>query len=72
MLSTEPETRFEAPERLFDAQSYRLGSAWRGYDVTSDDLSFVMLRGTGAGPSEAGGLVIVENWFEELREAAPR
>jgi hypothetical protein len=49
-----------------------LGSAWRGYDVTSDDLSFVMLRGTGAGPSEAGGLVIVENWFEELREAAPR
>ena len=35
------------------------------YDVTRDDERFVMIRFRGGG--EAGELILVENWFEELK-----
>ncbi len=35
------------------------------YDVTPDDQRFVMIRNRGA--EEAGELIIVENFFEELK-----
>jgi hypothetical protein len=37
----------------------------QGYDVTPDDQRFVMVRRPQGG--EVGEVVVVENWFEELR-----
>ena len=35
------------------------------YDVTPDDQQFVMIRNIGE--EEASELIVVENWFEELK-----
>ena len=44
---------------------YLNGSGHRLYDLTPDDRRFVFLR---IGDSQFGELIVVENWFEELRE----
>jgi Tol biopolymer transport system component len=50
---------------LFPAVAYSGGGTYPNYDVTPDDRRFVMVRGvTAAGESE---LILVENWFEELK-----
>ena len=61
-LEVVPAETFVMGERrvLFSTQGY-IGP----YDVTADDQQFVMIRLTGAGQS--GELIVVENWFEELR-----
>jgi len=38
------------------------------YDVTTDDQRFLMIRFRGVG--ESGELVVVDNWFSELKERA--
>ena len=50
---------------LFPAGAYRLENNHRAYDVAADDRRFVMIRlgGTGGG----GELILVENWFEDLK-----
>ena len=45
-------------------------SQGRLYDVSSDGQRFLMIRFGGAGDdaSDPNDLVVVQNWFEELRE----
>jgi len=53
---------------LFADSTYLEAPSYRGYDVSRDDQSFVMLRvlpETAAAPT--GQLVFVDNWFTELR-----
>ncbi|HET6578156.1 MAG TPA: protein kinase [Gemmatimonadales bacterium] len=53
------------PKVLFSASPFVIGSNAGVYDVSPDGRRFVMIRpATGAGESE---LVVVQNWFEELR-----
>jgi Tol biopolymer transport system component len=53
------------PKVLFSASPFVLGDNVGVYDVSPDGRRFVMVRpATGAGESE---LVVVQNWFEELR-----
>ena len=52
---------------LFSATPYRRATQHPQYDVTPDDRHFLMVRPTGAGDFE---LIVVENFFEELRERA--
>jgi hypothetical protein len=54
-------------EVLFPLDGYLLGV--RRYDVTRDDLRFVMLRIDDDTDDESGPeLIWVQNFFEELRE----
>ena len=46
-------------------QGYRLSRLRQQYDVTPDDQRFVMIRLGGSG--NAGELIVVENFFEELK-----
>ncbi len=46
-------------------QGYRLSRLHQQYDVTPDGQRFVMIRNR-AGDS-AGELIVVENFFEELK-----
>ena len=60
----------EGRERLFDASPYLVGEAgnWHSYDVTRDDERFVMMRSLSVAGETVGRLVLVTNFFEELRQ----
>ncbi len=50
---------------LFSVQGFRSDTFHQQYDVTPDDQRFVMIRTPGG--QEAGELIVVENFFEELK-----
>jgi serine/threonine-protein kinase len=52
---------------LFSMADYLTSNGHPMYDVSPDDQRFVMLRIGGEGTA-ASELILVENWFEELRE----
>ncbi len=62
-----PGPRFVTGERrvLFPIQGFRSTPQHQQYDVTPDDQRFVMIRNVGA--EEAWELIVVENFFEELK-----
>jgi eukaryotic-like serine/threonine-protein kinase len=60
------------PVKLFENRGYIGGGAQGGgrtYDVAPDGRRFLMIKNTG--PAEPPQLVVVLNWFEELRRLAP-
>ena len=54
-------------EVLFPMDGYLTASAHAMYDVSPDDRRFVMLR-IGDEETAASELILVTNWFEELRQ----
>jgi serine/threonine-protein kinase len=69
-VETEPTFRVGERRALFPLGSeYRLPQAYTAYDVALDDQRFLMVRLFQATEDRvAGTLIIVENWFEELKE----
>jgi hypothetical protein len=69
-VSTEGELSFEPPMQLFVATTQRIltGSQVSSYDVARDGR-FLMIE-----PLDATGasIVVVQNWFEELKRRVPR
>lgn len=63
-------TRVEVVSRraLFSLAPYALTSNYTPYDVTADDQRFLMIRPVGTGDGEQRPLILVENWFEELKQ----
>jgi serine/threonine-protein kinase len=66
------------PTRLFDASSYALGAIGtftvsRTYDVSPDGQKFLMIKPSEnpAQSSTVQQIVIVQNWFEELKAKVP-
>jgi serine/threonine-protein kinase len=61
-----PGTTFVVGEQrtLFSTSAYRFDAVHQAYDVTADDQRFVMIREPQA---EAYELIVVENFFEELK-----
>ncbi len=73
MVAVEIETRPTfTPGRqsvLFPTDSFRYSASGRSFDVSRDDNRFVMLRSVSAGvPSK---LILVQNFFEELKRLVP-
>jgi serine/threonine-protein kinase len=56
------------PKVLFSAAPYTVGGSYQLYDVAPDGQRFVMVRGVAAAAETE--LVLVQNWFEELRARA--
>ena len=73
LVSAEVETEnaFVVGERraLFPVQGFRYTQVRSQYDVTLDDQRFVMIRNFDE--TESSELVIVQNFFEELKERVP-
>ena len=67
-VTTAPTFSAEAPRALFPAGEYARSASYRGYDVSPDGRRFLMLRpivdSVEAAPNR---VVVVDNWFEELR-----
>ena len=65
-VETEPTFAPGQAEVLFSATEFRSTAAEPRYDVTPDDERFIMIRQTGE--TGAGEIIVVVNWFEELRQ----
>ena len=67
-VSTDPGFALGQQEVLFSVAGYMRHSAYAMYDVTPDDQRFMMLRIGNEENAAASELILVTNWFEELRE----
>jgi serine/threonine-protein kinase len=59
-----PAALFEAEERILDMRL--LNNTSRAFDVSSDGQRFLMLKDTAADRASRRGIVVVQNWFQEL------
>jgi Tol biopolymer transport system component/tRNA A-37 threonylcarbamoyl transferase component Bud32 len=69
-VASEPNFPIGTPELLFEFSDDLIvsgGSLTRGYDV-SDDGQFLMVKRSGDPRDQ---LIVVQNWFEELKQLAP-
>ena len=64
-VRTAPTFSIGGMKTLFGASSYLAYDARRQYDVSRDDSRFLMLRAFN--PGSADRLVVVDNWFDEIR-----
>ena len=79
-VSTEPTLRVSRSEVLFEAR-YALGPAGGlNYDVSADGQQFLMISEAEDDDAEDGDaeaapphttLIVIENWFEELKRLVP-
>jgi serine/threonine-protein kinase len=67
-IRTEPTFTAEAPVVLFTGNYYRARD--RNYDISPDGRRFLMLKEVGQS-SDPDTLVVVLNWFEELKRLVP-
>jgi serine/threonine-protein kinase len=71
--AVQSQTSFSAgsPTKLFEGSSYGWTlTVGRHYDVAPDARRFLMIKQP-SGRSEADRLIVVENWFEELKARVP-
>jgi serine/threonine-protein kinase len=71
-IRTAPTFSAGAPTKLFDGR-YVGGPFWRTYDVSRDGQRFLMIKdsATAEQPSTPTSVVVVLNWFEELKRRLP-
>ena len=68
-VETESAFRVRGRDALFSAAGYYSHPNFAQYDISPSGDRFVLLRTTGdAGTGLLDDLVIVTNWFQELRE----
>ena len=56
------------PAKVFDTKYY---GNFYSYDVTPDGLRFLMIKESNAADRNQASIVVVLNWFEELKRLAP-
>ena len=69
-VETEPAFKVGRPTPLFE-EPYEIdpyGGVNPNYDVSRDGQQFLMVRSSG---SETADLIVIQNWFEELKERVP-
>jgi eukaryotic-like serine/threonine-protein kinase len=62
------------PSKLFDGPYFRGTTgitATRTYDVSPDGKRFLMIKPSAAGQDSTPTIVVVQNWFEELKRLVP-
>ena len=71
-VQSDPSLSFDAPVELFrSAYAAEPIGLVRSYDVARDGR-FLMFEAEDAGSPAPASIVVVQNWFEELRRRAPR
>ena len=64
-FQTRPGVASGAPKRVFHGRYHSLEELGRTYDVSPDGRRFLMIKGSG----DQATMVVVLNWFEDLRKA---
>ena len=73
VLQIDPTFRAGSPEVLFETPGYLLNPA-QGHDLHPDGQRFLMVKGVSTDESLTSAepqIVLVENWFEELKRLVP-
>ena len=71
-VQTEPELIVGRPQKLFEGEYIRGNvGPFASYDVTSDGQRFVMIKRGGATGEARQEIIVVQNWFEELKRLVP-
>ena len=70
-VSETPELSLGQPVKLFDDAGYAHSTGARSYDRTKDGRFLITKAQRPSGTSAPGSLVIVHNWFEELKRMVP-
>ena len=75
-IDTEPEFRAGNPESIIEPGSYYVNTRDRSFDISPDGQRFLMFQegaASGADDPFAGltRLIVVQNWFEELKARVP-
>ena len=64
----------ETPAKLFGAGQYYFGSGeafGRTFDISRDGRRFLMIKHVARDQSSAPTILVVENWFEDLKRLVP-
>jgi len=69
-ITTTPTFSAGTPRMLFEGP-FRIDGPFRGYDVTPDGQRFLMVQEIAQPAARLSQMVLVQNWFEELKRVAP-
>jgi Tol biopolymer transport system component len=59
------------PRLLFEQKGLSMGMPVRSWDISLDDQSFLMVRDEEREPRPVTELVLIHNWFEEVKRLVP-
>jgi eukaryotic-like serine/threonine-protein kinase len=70
-IETAPSFTPSKPKLLFEQPGYCAGDPIRSWDISPDGERFLMVKLEERKPQPLTEMVLVQNWFEELRRLAP-
>jgi serine/threonine-protein kinase len=70
-IRTDGELSASKPRLLFEKSGYWLGHPMRGYDLSLDGQRFLMVKLDDRKPTPITEMILVQNWFEELKRLVP-
>ncbi|MBP1601938.1 MAG: hypothetical protein H6Q06_2089, partial [Acidobacteria bacterium] len=59
------------PRLLFDQAGYGVGDPIRCWDISPDGKRFLMVKLEERKPQPVTEMILVQNWFEELKRLCP-
>jgi Tol biopolymer transport system component/predicted Ser/Thr protein kinase len=59
------------PRLLFEKSGYSAGAGLRAWDLSLDGQQFLMVRVEQREPTPVTEMILIQNWFEELKERVP-
>ncbi len=59
------------PRLMFEQPGYRMATPIRSWDISLDDQKFLMVKMDDRKPQAVTEMILVQNWFEELKRLAP-
>jgi serine/threonine-protein kinase len=71
ILRTEPDFAVSKPRQLFELPGFFRTAPFRSYDLTRDEQHFLMFKREEKEPQVATEMILVQNWFEELKRLVP-
>ena len=71
VVDVRTERDFSKPRLLFVKPGMALGSPLRSWDLSPDGKRFLMVKLGELKPDPATEMILVQNWFEELKRLAP-
>jgi hypothetical protein len=63
--------RLGKPRLLFERQDYTLAGPIRTWDISLDNQRFLMVKLDDRKPQHVTEMILVQNWFEELKRLVP-
>jgi len=70
-VRTEKDFTTSRPRLLFTQQGFAIGKPSRYYDLSHDGQRFLMVRADPRKPTPVTEMILVQNWFEELKRLVP-